>query len=214
MYSRERIVGFTPRLDLFLAGPISKIASKSRLPCLAYPMKLDVWTTRLRAIYDKATSLYRSGKRDDAIYFSPEETRFLASIGLKPINVYDYVEDFVSSGEPDWETYLLIAAVRRDYFLFEQKRVPSAKEIRPDQLPSRRAALDGMPWLPRIIKKARCFLEGDLCHDIMYGCGGDRHFLREHMLHPADFLRAVWAAKGDDQKILNFIRESEQARTS
>lgn len=176
-------------------------------------MKSDAWTTRLRAIYDKATSLYCGGKRDDSTYFSPEENHFLASIGLKPINVYDYVEDFVSSGEPDWETYLLIAAVRRDYFLFEQKRVPSTKEISPDQLPSRRATLEGIPWLPRIIKKARCFLEGDLCHDIMYSCGGDRRFLREHMLHPADFLRVVWAAKGDDQKILNFIRESEQTST-
>ncbi len=175
-------------------------------------MKSDVWTTRLHAIYDKAVSLYRRGQLDDATYFSVEETRFLASIGLKPINVYDYVEDFVSSGEPDWETYLLIIAVRRHYFLFEQKGVVSTEEIRPDQLPSRRATLDGIPWLPRIIKKARCFLEGDLCHDIMYCCGGDRHFLREHALHPADFLKAVWAAQGDDQKILDFMRESEKAR--
>jgi hypothetical protein len=171
-------------------------------------MKSDVWTTGLRAIYDKAVSLYRGGRRDDATYFSPEEASFLASIGLKPINVYDYVEDFVSSGEPDWETYLLIAAVRRDYFIFEQKGVASREEIRANQLPARRAALHGIPWLPRIIKKARCFLEGDLCHDIMYSCGGDRHFLRKHELHPADFLRVVWASKGDDQKVLDFIRES------
>jgi hypothetical protein len=175
-------------------------------------MKSKFWTTSLRAIYDKAVSLYRDGTRDDATYFSVDENRFLVSIGLKPINVYDYVEDFVSSGEPDWETYLLIVAVRRDYFIFEQKRVASAAEIRPDELPSKRAMLDGIPWLPRIIKKARCFLEGDLCHDIMYCCGGDRHFLREHKLHPADFLRAVWAAKGDDQEIVRFIRESEKAR--
>ncbi len=174
-------------------------------------MKSEVWTARLRTIYDKAVSLYRQGRRDDETYFSPDEERFLASIGLKPINVYDYVEDFVSSGEPDWETYLLIVAVRRDYFIFEQNRAANDREIRADQLPSKRAMLDGIPWLPRIIRKARCFLEGDLCHDIMYGCGGDRHFLREHMLHPADFLREVWKAKGDHQKILRFIRESERA---
>jgi hypothetical protein len=32
------------------------------------------------------------------------------------------------------------------------------------------------------------------------------------MLHPADFLRAVWAAKDDDQKILDFMREPEKGR--
>jgi hypothetical protein len=170
-------------------------------------MQSHLWTTSLRGIYDKATSLYRDGKRDDANYFSAGEIGFLASIGLKPINVYDYVEDLVSSGEPDWETYLLIVAVRRDYFLFEQKRTSNSLEIRADELPPKRATLDGIPWLPRIIKKARCFLEGALCHDVMYCCGGDRHFLKQHMLHPADFLRVVWAAKDDSHKILAFVRE-------
>jgi Domain of unknown function (DUF5069) len=171
-------------------------------------MELNAWSRNLRAVYDKATSLYRDGKRDDATYFSDDEKDFLASIGLRPINVYDYAEDFVTSGEPDWETFLLIAAARRDHFLFEQKGLANPEEIRPDQLPPKRATLDGIPWLPRIIQKARCFLEGALCHDIMYCCGGDRHFLREHGLHPADFLRAVATAKDDDQKILSFVNES------
>ena len=83
-------------------------------------MELNAWTKQLRAIYDKAVSLYREGNRDDASYFTEDETSFLASVGLRPINVYDYAEDFVTSGEPDWETYLLIAAARRDHFLFEQ----------------------------------------------------------------------------------------------
>jgi hypothetical protein len=175
-------------------------------------MKSDVWTTSLRAIYDKAITLYRNGQRGDRTYFSSEETEFLASVGLRPINVYDYVEDFVSAGEPDWETYLLIVAVRRHFFIFEQKWAGSVAEIRPDELPPKRATLAGIPWLPRIIKKATCFLEGALCHDIMYGCGGDRHFLREHRLHPADFLQAVWLAKGDQEKIINFMQVWEKAR--
>jgi hypothetical protein len=173
------------------------------------PMKSNLWTTSLRTVYDKAITLYRDGQRGDTTYFSPEETEFLASIGLRPINVYDYVEDFISAGEPDWETYLLIVAVRRHYFIFEQTCLGRLEEIRPDDLPAKRATLAGIPWLPRIIKKATCFLEGALCHDIMYGCGGDRHFLREHRLHPADFLQAVWLASGDDQKILSFMRDWE-----
>jgi hypothetical protein len=175
-------------------------------------MELNAWTKNLRAVYDQATSLYRDGKRDDATYFTEDEKNFLASIGLRPINVYDYVEDFVTSGEPDWETFLLIAAARRDHFLFEQKGLASPEEIRPDQLPPKRATLDGIPWLPRIIEKARCFLEGALCHDIMYCCGGDRHFLREHGLHPADFLKAVARAKDDDQKILSFVNEATKGK--
>jgi Domain of unknown function (DUF5069) len=177
-------------------------------------MELNAWTKQLRALYDKAVSIYRAGNRNDASYFTDDEKNFLASVGLRPINVYDYAEDFVADGEPDWETYLLIAAARRDYFLFEQQGVLNAAEIRPEELPPKRVKLDGIPWLPRIIKKARCFLEGALCHDIMYCCGGDRHFLREHGLHPADFLRAVWAAKGDDNKILTFVKESRRTASS
>ena len=43
------------------------------------------WTERLRAIYDKAVALYRDGNRDLDSYFSPEETAWLASVGLHPI---------------------------------------------------------------------------------------------------------------------------------
>ena len=84
-------------------------------------MELNAWTRSLGAVYDKAVILYRDGKRNDATYFTDDEKSFLASVGLRPINVYDYAEDFVTFGEPDWETFLLIAAARRDYFLFEQK---------------------------------------------------------------------------------------------
>lgn len=173
-------------------------------------MNHQLWTTTLRFIYEKAVSLYRSGERNESAYFSAGEKDFLASIGLKAIHVYDYVEDFVTAGEPDWETYLLIVAVRRDYFFFEQEHATNLQEIRADELPARRATLGGIPWLPRIIKKARCFLEGALCHDIMYCCGGDRHFLRERAIHPADFLRVVRDAKDDDQKILAFVQGTQK----
>jgi hypothetical protein len=173
-------------------------------------MELNAWTKTLRSIYEKAISLYRGGVRNEATYFSQEEKSFLASIGLRTINVYDYAEDFVTSAEPDWETFLLIASARRDYFLFEQKGAGNPAEIRAEALPPKRSKLEGIPWLPRIIQKARSFLEGALSHDIMYCCGGDRHFLKEHALHPADFLRAVWAAKGDDKKVLAFVKESRR----
>ncbi len=166
------------------------------------------WTARLRPLYDKAVAQYRAGQRGEDTFFTPAEREFLAAIGLKPINVYDYAEDFVSAGEPDWETFLLVAAARRDYFLYEQNCETCTQEISGDELPAREAELGGIAWLPRIIAKARCFLGGGLCHDIMYGCGGDRRFLRTHDLHAADFLRAVWSSRGDDGKVLAFVQKN------
>jgi hypothetical protein len=172
-------------------------------------MELNAWTRALRAIYDHAIAKYRAGDRDLAAYFTDDERRFLASIGIRPIHIYDCAEDFVGHGEPDWDTALLIMAARRDFFLYEQHGEANTAEISADELPPRTAEMDGIRWLPRIIVKARCFLEGGLCHDIMYGCGGDRKFLKTHAIHPADFLRAVWAACGDDAKILEFVKRAD-----
>ena len=172
-------------------------------------MELNAWTKRLRAIHERAVSNYRDGDRRLDKWFSDAERQFLASIGLEPIHVYDAAEDYVGSGEPDWDTFLLIAAARRDYFLQVQREKPMENCAAP--LPERGAQLGGIPWLPRIIRKARCFLEGSLREDIMYCCGGDRHFLRSHGIHPADFLRAVWASQGDDRRVLEFVK-AEKAR--
>ena len=86
----------------------------------------------------------------------------------------------------------------------------SDREITRDDLPSFGDLLDGVPYLPRLITKARAKLRGELDPDLMYCCGGDRKFLREHGdIHPADFLRVVWAAGNDDDRVLQFVRESE-----
>ena len=164
------------------------------------------WTEGLRTLHEKAVDLYRGGNRDLASYFNHEETERLASVGLRPINLYDWAEDFTGAGEPDWETALLIAAARRDYFLVHQKGITSTTMTEAGELPPKDAELGGIPWLPRIIAKAACFLKGGLCQDIMYGCGGDRRFLKAHDIHPADFLRAVWASGGDQTKILAYVR--------
>jgi hypothetical protein len=167
-----------------------------------------LWPRELRAIYDKSVDLYARGNRDLESYFSPEESGFLASIGLRPINLYDYAEDMVKYGEPDWNTVLLIVAARRDYFLYKQHGITKTAATDSSELPAKTDELEGIAWLPRIIAKATCFLEGGLCLDIMYGCGGDRRFLKEHDIHPADFLRAVWATEGNKEKMLAFVRKN------
>ncbi|TLD70649.1 hypothetical protein FEM03_10040 [Phragmitibacter flavus] len=66
-----------------------------------------------------------------------------------------------------------------------------------------------MPWLPRIIAKAEAKLRGEMDPDIMFGCGGDRAFLSEVGIHPADFLRMIWAAKGDQDRVVKFVKTGE-----
>ena len=102
---------------------------------------------------------------------------------------------------------LLINAVRRDYFLTVQQGQWSTNLVCDGQTcRPKDAKLDGIPWLPRIIKKAEAKLRGEMPPELMYGCGGDRNFLREHGLSAADFLRNVWAANGDEQKVLAYVR--------
>lgn len=41
----------------------------------------------------------------------------------------------------------------------------------------------------------------------MFGCGGDRNFLEKNGdIHPADFLRNLWAAGEDDAKFLEWVK--------
>lgn len=160
------------------------------------------WKSTLKEIYGRAVDAYRSGERDLEKIFSGEDACWLAGIGLKPIHVFDHADDSVRYGEPDWETFLLVAAARRDYFLYILNRAPGVGEVTAASLPPKAEELDGVPWLPRIVVKAKAFLEGTLCHEIMYGCGGDRDFLRKFDIHAADFLRLVWACEGDAKKVL------------
>ena len=100
-----------------------------------------------------------------------------------------------------------MAAVRRDFFLVDQKAKVSGISITRDELPNFGEELSGIPYLPRILVKARAKLRGELDPDVMYGCGGDRNFLAKNGgIHPADFLRRVWASGGDDSKIVAWIK--------
>ena len=111
-----------------------------------------------------------------------------------------------ASSDLDAETALLITAVRRDYFLVEQNSTWSTKTLNVDDLPAKDAQLGGVAWLPRVIQKAKGRLRGELPDNLMYCCGGDRKFFRAHDVHPADFLRYVWAAKGNEEKILSYVK--------
>jgi hypothetical protein len=162
------------------------------------------WVSAFRELYGKALQKYGEGSRDAARYFAKTETAWLASIGCSPMEIYDFAEDYP---EIDCEAALLISEVRRDYFLHVMKGRSSGRRIEPDNLPARDAKLAGIPWLPRIIFKAKAKLRGEMPDSLMYGCGGDRGFLKQFDIHPADFLRIVWAAGENDSEIVRFVKK-------
>lgn len=166
------------------------------------------WQDDLKVMYHRGLELYQAGERDPNQIVSATDATFLASVGMKPQELYDFVEDWAEDGAPSSETMLAITEVRREYFLGQQGGTPSSHVVSSDSLPPRGAELGGIRWLPRIIMKARAKLNGELPPTIMYDCGGDRAFLREVGLHPADFLRIVWKAGEDDRDILEQVQRS------
>lgn len=166
------------------------------------------WDSYYVELFDACVDEYDAGNKDFPSWFSDEDIDFLDAIGHTQREFFDFIEDNVTSGGdgPTGTTALLVAAVRRDYFRVVQKGVPSTHIVPAASLPAKSAELAGLTWLPRIIAKARAKLKGELDDDTMYCCGGDRSFLAKQNIHPADFLRAVWAAGDDDQKIIDFVK--------
>ncbi|MGJ8673204.1 hypothetical protein [Rubritalea sp.] len=165
------------------------------------------WNDQFLKLFRRCIEAYRSGNSDYDSYYTEDDITFLQSIGYKPRELFDFIEDLGDAGEPTESTALLVAAVRRDYFHVVQKGTLSQHEITSSELPSKTDEYDGITYLKRIISKAEHKLRGELDPNIMYGCGGDRRFLRENgNIHPADFLRHVWAADGDIQQIADFVK--------
>ena len=165
------------------------------------------WNDQFLTLFRSCLARYKAGNKDFTSYYSADDLTFLKSIGYKPRELFDFVEDLGDEGVPAESTALLIASVRRDYFLVAQNGVASDKEIARSDVPSFGDEFGGMAYLPRIIAKAEAKLRGELHPDMMFGCGGDRKFLDDHgNIHPGDFLRHVWAANGDAQKVANFVK--------
>jgi hypothetical protein len=159
----------------------------------------------LKNIWESAVAQYKSGKREPNSYFDAATLSELAAMGLNTMDIYDYAEDYVSEGEPDFETFLMICEARRDYFLTVQGGQASQQTLDSSQLPAKDAEAKGIVWLPRIMPKAIGKLRGELPADTMYCCGGDRKFLKTNNIHPAEFLRAAWAYQNDEDKLIDWV---------
>jgi hypothetical protein len=164
------------------------------------------WPDEFRKAYEAASNRYGKGERVPQKLFSKGELEFLASIGCTAQELFDFIDDLARYGEPNYETTLLTTAVRRDYFLLVQNGVPSGKTISMSSLPAKTAEVDGIAWLPRLIEKARIKLRGEMPDELMYGCGGDRPFLRGMNVELAEFLRLVWLCGNDNAKIVQYVK--------
>jgi len=172
------------------------------------------WREDFQHLFYSATTRYLAGHREASTLFTEKDMAFMESIGARPTELYDYVEDWSEVGEPSFETILAIASVRYAYFVHEQQRTPSGLVQAPETFPSGHEILGGYRWLPRIIAKARAKLKGELPPDLMYGCGADRPFLKTIGIAPEEFLKSVWDAGSNDSVILTRIKESAQGESS
>jgi hypothetical protein len=158
-----------------------------------------------RDLFDKAVKQYAAGKRTPDDFFSKHELAFLATIGSRAQDLFDYAEDAANYGEPDFETALLVQSVRRSYFHLVQRSVPSKIVLDEAALPAKTAAIRGIEWLPRLMPKARAKLRGELPTSLMYGCAGDRRFFKQHDIHPSEFLQVVLQLGDNDKAIIDWV---------
>lgn len=168
-------------------------------------MKHYDFADKFRALYDQAVKLYAAGQTGAATYFNAEETAFLAANGITAQHLYDYAEDHNNGGEPGYDRALAIELIRRDYFLNVQGGKPSGQLLDASLLPAKTDAVQGIEWLPRIIPKTKAKLHGELPASLMYSCGGDRRFFKQHDIHPAEFLSLVWRNENNDAAIVDWV---------
>jgi hypothetical protein len=162
----------------------------------------------LNQLHDKASANYRAGCRTPSQILAPVDLDALAKFGISAQSLYDAVDDLVRYGEPDKAIFLELAQMRSDYFHTTLQGRPPSRIVQESELPPKSVEFEGVSWLLRIIRKAQCFLEGSLCDDIMYGCAGDRSFLKKYNAALPAFLAVVRDTQGNPAKALRFLTDS------
>lgn len=160
----------------------------------------------LTQIHAEAIKAYHSGTRTPGQIASAAAGDFLKSIGISAQFLYDCADDFSNYGQPDRETFLELCAIRAGYFREVMKGAPAPRTVDECELPPKTQEFDGIAWLPRMIRKAQCFLNGCLCPEIMYGCAGDRAFVGKHGVSLTEFLSQVRDTEGDPARMAAFLR--------
>lgn len=167
---------------------------------------MNDWKLEFRKVWDRAVAAWKAGRRSAKTMFSLEDATFLAEQGCTTQELFDFVDDSLRYDDLDCDTALAVTAIRRAYFLNVMHGQPTGRIIPMSALPAKSAEVDGISWLPRLIVKARIKLRGELNPDLMYGCAGDRPFLRKHGLTLPQFLQLVWDKGEDDRAIVEAVK--------
>jgi hypothetical protein len=169
-------------------------------------MKHYDFASRFHALYNQAVTRYAAGHRGAETMFTAEEISFLRENGITGQNLYDYAEDHNNyNGEPGFDLALSIELIRRDYFVNIQGGQASTTTLNESALPAKTDSIRGVEWLPRIIPKARAKLRGELPASLMYCCGGDRKFFKQHDILPSEFLSLIWRYEGNTAAIVDWV---------
>ncbi len=164
------------------------------------------WRRQYEGAYDRALAAYAAGRQTSSTCVQSADRDFLVSIGSSAQELFDFAEDGCLSGEPALDEVLKVTALRRDYFLQVQEGKRSGRVRAISEFPAKTDAVEGIAWLPRLIVKAHARLRGELPDELMYGCAGDRPFLRSVRVGLAEFLAAVRDANGDDRAVIELVK--------
>lgn len=171
-------------------------------------MSTNDWQKQFREVYDRAAKAWRAGKRSPDTMFSRDDATFLATLGCTTQELFDFVDDELNYGDFDFATTQAVTAIRRDYFLNVMHGKPTGRTVTMASLPAKAAEVDGIAWLPRLIVKARAKLRGEMPPELMYGCAGDRPFLRKMKMDLPGFLKLTWESGDDDRLIIDAVKKS------
>ncbi|MSU35369.1 MAG: DUF5069 domain-containing protein [Pedosphaera sp.] len=174
----------------------------------------EAWHDRFQAVWKRGSVAWTAGRRTPATLFNTDDVAFLKTVGCSAQELFDFIEDFHEYGEPDMTTALAVAALRREYFLRVLGGNATGKTVRMESLPAKTAEVDGIAWLPRLIAKARLKLRGEMPADLMYGCAGDRPFLRRMNMDLPGFLKLVAENGADDRHIVDAVKRHAAAARS
>lgn len=171
----------------------------------------DDWKLEFRNVWDRGVAAWKTGRGSARTMFSPEDVAFLATIGCTAQELFDFVDDSLGYDDVDFEQVLAVTAIRREYFLNVMGGKLSGRVVEMSELPAKSAAVDGISWLPRLMVKARIKLRGEMNPDLMYGCAGDRPFLRRHGMTLPQFLQLVRDHGDDDRAIIDAVKQAARS---
>ncbi len=168
----------------------------------------DDWKSEFRKVWDRGVAAWKAGRNSPRTMFVAQDVAFLGSIGCTAQELFDFVDDSLGYDDVDFDTVLAVTAIRREYFLNIMHGKTTGRVIPMSELPAKSATVDGIAWLPRLIAKARIKLRGEMNPDLMYGCAGDRPFLRSQKMTLPQFLQLVRDKGDDDRAIIDSVKMS------